>query len=72
MKIIVCGAGQVGFHIARQLAAENHDVTVIDQSEDQIRQVGDTLDVRAMVGFASHPDVLERASGGVGSPLDCL
>jgi trk system potassium uptake protein len=64
MKVIVCGAGQVGFHIARQLAAENHDVTVIDQSEDQVRQVGNTLDVQAMVGFASHPDVLERASTG--------
>ncbi|MEE2969171.1 MAG: Trk system potassium transporter TrkA [Pseudomonadota bacterium] len=64
MKVIVCGAGQVGFHIARQLAAENHDVTVIDQSEEQIRQVGNTLDVQAMVGFASHPDVLERAATG--------
>ncbi len=64
MKVIVCGAGQVGFHIARQLAAENHDVTVIDQSEEQIRQVENTLDVQAMVGFASHPDVLERAATG--------
>lgn len=64
MKVIVCGAGQVGFHIARQLADENNDVTVIDQSEDQIRRVSDTLDVQAMVGFASHPDVLERAAAG--------
>ncbi|MBT5047193.1 MAG: Trk system potassium transporter TrkA [Rhodospirillaceae bacterium] len=61
MKIIICGAGQVGFHIARQLAAERHDVAVIDQSPDLVRRVGDSLDVQAFVGFASHPDVLERA-----------
>ncbi len=64
MKAIVCGAGQVGFHIARQLAAENNDVTVIDHSEERVRHVGDALDVQAMVGFASHPDVLERAAAG--------
>ena len=61
MKVIVCGAGQVGFHIARQLAAENNDVTVVDQSVELTRRVSDALDVQAMVGFASHPDVLERA-----------
>jgi len=61
MKIIICGAGQVGFHIARQLAAERHDVVVIDQSPDLVRRVGDSLDVQAFVGFGSHPDVLERA-----------
>ena len=62
MKVIVCGAGQVGYHIARQLASEGNDVTVIDQSEDLSRQVGNSLDVRTLVGFASHPDVLERAA----------
>jgi len=61
MKIIICGAGQVGFHIARQLAAENNDVTVVDHSPELVRRISDSLDVRAMVGFASHPDVLERA-----------
>ena len=61
MKVIICGAGQVGSNIARQLARENNDVTVIDQSADLVRKIGDELDVRAMVGHASHPDVLERA-----------
>ena len=61
MKVIVCGAGQVGFHIARQLAAENNDVTVVDQSVELTRRVSDALDVQAMVGFGSHPDALERA-----------
>jgi trk system potassium uptake protein TrkA len=43
---------------------ENNDVTVVDQSEQLVRRVGDGLDVQAMVGFASHPDVLERAGAG--------
>jgi len=61
VKVIVCGAGQVGFNIAKQLAAEHNDVTVIDHSPDLIRKISDTLDVQGMVGHASHPDVLERA-----------
>lgn len=61
MKVIVCGAGQVGSNIARYLASENNDVTVIDQSPELIQRIGDTLDVQAMVGFASHPNVLEAA-----------
>ncbi len=61
MKVIVCGAGQVGFNIARHLATENNQVTVVDQSPELIRKVGDLLDVKALVGFASRPDVLEQA-----------
>lgn len=61
MKVIVCGAGQVGFGIARQLAAEQNDVTVIDQSPQLVQQISDSLDVRALVGHGAHPDVLERA-----------
>lgn len=61
MKVIVCGAGQVGFNIARYLAIENNDVTVIDQSAELIGRVNDSLDVQALVGHASHPDVLEQA-----------
>ena len=63
MKILVCGAGEVGFSIARHLAMENNDVTVVDQSPELIQRVCETLDVKGVVGHASHPDVLER--GGV-------
>lgn len=63
MKVIICGAGQVGFNIARYLAEEN-DVTVIDQRADLIRKIGDSLDVQAIVGHASHPPVLEQAGAG--------
>jgi trk system potassium uptake protein TrkA len=61
MKVIVCGAGQVGFNIAHYLASENNDVTVIDQRPELIRKVSDTLDVQAVLGYASHPPVLEQA-----------
>lgn len=64
MKVIVCGAGQVGSNIARYLAAEGNDVTVIDQSPELVQRIADTLDVQAMVGHASHPDVLEAAGAG--------
>lgn len=61
MKVIICGAGLVGANIAGYLAEENNDVTVIDINPELIAQVNDTLDVSGIVGFASHPDVLERA-----------
>ena len=60
MKVLVCGAGQVGYDIARYLALEDNDVTVIDQSPELIRRVSDALDVQAVVGHASHPDVLKQ------------
>lgn len=61
MKVIVCGAGQVGFNIARHLANEQNDVTVIDRSEELINKVRNSLDVHALVGYASYPDLLESA-----------
>lgn len=61
MKVIICGAGQVGFSIARYLSTHDNDVTIIDQSEELINHISGTLDVRGIVGFASHPDLLARA-----------
>ncbi|WP_050526320.1 Trk system potassium transporter TrkA [Pseudorhodobacter aquimaris] len=61
MKVIICGAGQVGWQIARHLSGENNDVTVVDFNADLVRRATDTLDVQGIVGFASYPDVLARA-----------
>lgn len=61
MKLIVCGAGQVGSQIARQLSNEGNSVTVIDVNPSLVRQLTDSLDVSGVVGFASHPDVLADA-----------
>ncbi len=61
MKVIICGAGQVGWQIARHLSGERNDVTVVDNNVDLVRRATDTLDVQGIAGFASYPDVLERA-----------
>jgi len=61
MRVVICGAGQVGFGIAERLAGEGHDVSVIDLSSRLIANVRDQLDVRGVVGHGSHPDVLAAA-----------
>ena len=61
MKIIICGAGQVGFGIAERLSAEDNDVTVVDTSARLVRAVSDTLDVQGIVGHGAHPDMLAQA-----------
>ncbi|MFT5743824.1 MAG: trk system potassium uptake protein TrkA [Paracoccaceae bacterium] len=61
MKVIICGAGQVGWQIARHLSGERNDVTVVDHNPDLVRRATDTLDVQGVAGHASYPDVLERA-----------
>ncbi len=61
MNIIVCGAGRVGFSISKQLSAQGHSITVIDQSSELIKKINDTLDVKGVVGRATFPSVLEKA-----------
>ena len=61
MRVIVCGAGQVGSPIARYLATEGINVTVIDSSPEQAQRADESYDVRGITGHASHPEVLERA-----------
>ncbi|SCZ58142.1 Trk system potassium transporter TrkA [Epibacterium ulvae] len=61
MKVIICGAGQVGWQIARHLSGEHNDVTVVDNNPELVRVATDTLDVQGIAGFASYPDVLDRA-----------
>ncbi|WP_024279013.1 Trk system potassium transporter TrkA [Xanthobacter sp. 126] len=61
MKVVICGAGQVGFGIAERLAGEQNDVSIIDTSPRRIQMVTEQLDVRGVVGQGSHPDVLARA-----------
>ena len=61
MKIIIVGAGEVGFHIASHLTLENKEVVVIDKNTDAIRRVSDHLDVQVVQGSGSSPVVLEEA-----------
>ncbi len=62
MNIIICGAGRVGFTIAKQLSEQNHSITVVDQSSDDIQKINDSLDVKSIVGKATYPAILEKAN----------
>ena len=61
MRVIICGAGQVGYNIASYLSREDNDITVIDQNQAAINKVNDTLDVNAILGHAAQPDTLAAA-----------
>jgi len=61
MRVIICGAGRVGYGLAYRLASENNTVTVVDVSSELIRQITTDLDVRGVVGHGSHPETLKRA-----------
>jgi len=61
MRVIISGAGQVGYGIAEKLSLEGNEVTVIDSNSDLVQRVRDTLDARGVHGHGSHPDVLAQA-----------
>ena len=62
MNIIICGAGRVGYNIAKLLSEQDHSITVIDQSSDDIQKINEDLDVKSIVGKATFPNVLEKAN----------
>ena len=61
MKIVVLGAGQVGSSIANSLSNEENDITVVDTDASHLKVLQDRLDIRGVIGHASHPKVLVRA-----------
>ena len=63
MNIIICGAGKVGFSISKQLSAQGHSITVIDQSSEDIKRINDHQDAKGIVGRATLPSVMENAGG---------
>ena len=62
MNIIICGAGRVGFTIAKILSEQEHSITVVDQSSEDIQKIDESLDVKAIVGKATYPSILEKAN----------
>jgi trk system potassium uptake protein TrkA len=61
MKIIILGAGQVGASVAANLASEANDITVVDEDAVILQDLQDRLDIRTVIGYASHPDILLQA-----------
>jgi len=61
MKIIILGAGQVGSSVAESLVSELNDITVVDTDSQRLRALQDKLDLRTVIGSASHPSILAEA-----------
>ena len=61
MKIVILGAGQVGTSVAEALVSEQNDITVVDLNPERLRALQDRLDLRTVMGSASHPSVLSAA-----------
>jgi trk system potassium uptake protein TrkA len=61
MKILIVGAGAVGYNLARMLAVENHDVAIVEENHARVRRIRDKLDVRAVAGSGASPEVLQQA-----------
>ena len=61
MRVIICGAGQVGWQIARHLSGERNDVTVVDNNPELVRRITDTLDVQGVAEVAGVPPYLAFA-----------
>ena len=73
MKILILGAGQVGRTVARHLSREEaNEVTVVDSSEEVLRDLQDRLDVHTVVGNAAYPPVLEAAGAAEAEILVAL
>lgn len=61
MRIIIVGAGEVGFHLAKRLVSENKEVVIIDKNQEVLSLMSDQLDVETVLGSGSSPKVLEEA-----------
>ena len=60
-NIIILGAGQVGSSVAKNLATEQHNITVIDRDAAKLKELASKLDLRTVTGNAGHPSVLREA-----------
>ena len=61
MRILIVGAGIVGYNLAQELSHEGHDIAIVDQNPERVRRITDTLDVMAVEGNACLPSVLMKA-----------
>ena len=61
MKIIIAGTGEVGFHLSKLLAQEEHDIVIIDNNEKALERASKNLDVSTIKGDATSLRVLENA-----------
>lgn len=60
MKIVIAGAGAIGFHLAKLLSHEDQDITLIDSDDKVLHHVSRHLDVMTIVGDCLTPSILEQ------------
>ena len=70
MRMIICGMGEVGRHLARELAEYGHDVVAMDTSKEALLEVESTMDVLTLRGHAGLPSMLEQAGVRLGVCAD--
>ena len=61
MRIVILGAGQVGGTLARNLAHDDNDITLIDLDDNRLRELQHRIDIKTVLGCASHPNILIEA-----------
>ncbi|NLD22536.1 MAG: Trk system potassium transporter TrkA [Bacteroidales bacterium] len=61
MKIIIAGAGEVGYHLAKMLSVENHNLTVIDSDQDRLDTISENADVVSILGNPTSIETLHKA-----------
>jgi trk system potassium uptake protein len=61
MKIIIAGAGAVGSHLAKMLSNTNHDITLIDNDQGRLKNVGSSFDILTLEGNSSSIGILKEA-----------
>jgi trk system potassium uptake protein TrkA len=61
MRVVIVGAGEVGYQIAKVLTAEDVEVVVVDKSKEQLKRIAAETDVAVVVGEGGVPSVLEEA-----------
>ncbi len=72
MNIVIVGAGDVGYNIAKDLSEDGHDIVVIEHHEEVAKRVDSELDVRVIVGNGAQPDVLAKAGVVENCSIDYL
>ena len=61
MNIIICGAGEVGYSLAKYLSSDNMQVTLIDEDSDKLEKISSSIEVRTLVGKSYNPEILSQA-----------
>ena len=72
MRIVIIGAGEVGFHVAKALSQEDHDITVVDIDPAKCKRASESLDVIVIEGNGASPRNLSEANVQEADYVLCL